>query len=100
MNHGQERVVERQRGVINGVELAICNSLDLVKFVLVMFLPHVETFGFLVMISLASVSLGWCFFLKFVIVSRKLDTSETRLKTLTSLSDDLNVDFDDKTTRM
>ena len=104
----QERVDENQRGVINGVEMAMCNSFDLVKFVLVMFLPNVETFGFLVIISLGSISLGWCFFLKYVIASRKLDKLSVEISSSTKVSSEyescrrlhLSTEQEDRTTSM
>merc|ERR1711879_272154 len=43
----QERVEEERRGVINGVQDSMNNSLDLLKCVLVILLPQPRQFGFL-----------------------------------------------------
>lgn len=86
----QERVEESKRGVLNAVEMSLCNSLDLIKFTLVIFLPYIQTFGFLVMISLGSVFLGWCSFLKYLLGSRddresvKSTDSQARLESLSN----------------
>ena len=55
----QERVEEDKRGVVNGVQDSINNSLDLLKCVLVIFLPHQETFALLIFFSFASINIGY-----------------------------------------
>merc|ERR1719357_417322 len=47
------------RGVVNGVQESLNNSLDLAKCILVILLPAEETFGLLIIASFTSVSLGW-----------------------------------------
>eukprot|EP00095_Tigriopus_kingsejongensis_P004583 snap_masked-scaffold715_size107919-processed-gene-0.5 protein:Tk04583 transcript:snap_masked-scaffold715_size107919-processed-gene-0.5-mRNA-1 annotation:"putative ferroportin" len=64
----QERVEEQNRGTFNGVQDALNNSLDLIKCVLVILLPKPEQFGILVLLSYASISLGW---LCYALYSRK-----------------------------
>merc|ERR1719234_2481638 len=55
----QEKVEEEVRGVVNGVQESLNNSLDLTKCILVILLPAEETFGLLIIASFTSVSLGW-----------------------------------------
>ncbi len=54
----QERVEEERRGVVNGVQGSLNNSLDLLKCVLVILLPRPDQFGFLIFLSFASISSG------------------------------------------
>ena len=55
----QEKVEEEVRGVVNGVQESLNNTLDLAKCILVIMLPAEETFGLLVIASFTSVCLGW-----------------------------------------
>merc|ERR1712200_375532 len=55
----QEKVEEEVRGVVNGVQESLNNSIDLAKCILVILLPAEETFGLLIIASFTSVSLGW-----------------------------------------
>merc|ERR1719430_3099249 len=55
----QEKVEEEVRGVVNGVQESLNNTLDLAKCILVIMLPAEETFGLLIIASFTSVSLGW-----------------------------------------
>jgi len=64
----QEKVEEEVRGVVNGVQESLNNSLDLAKCILVILLPAEETFGLLIIASFTSVSLGW---LLYAIYSRQ-----------------------------
>ena len=54
----QERVAEDKRGVVNGVQDSLNNSLDLLKCVLVIMLPNMETFAFLIFLSFVSINIG------------------------------------------
>ena len=58
----QERVDENRRGVINGVQDSMNNSMDLLKNVLTIVLPKPKTFGILIILSFTSISLGWLFY--------------------------------------
>merc|ERR1711878_146797 len=55
----QERVAEDKRGVVNGVQDSLNNSLDLLKCVLVIMLPNMETFAILIFLSFVSINIGW-----------------------------------------
>jgi len=59
----QEGVVESQRGVVNGVQSALNRSLDLLKFFLVVLIPSVEGFGYLILLSWTAILLGYHNFL-------------------------------------
>jgi len=61
----QERVEEERRGVINGVQDSMNNSLDLLKCVLVILLPQPRHFGFLVILSFSFVSSGWLMYAQY-----------------------------------
>ena len=54
----QERVAEDKRGVVNGVQDSLNNSLDLLKCVLVIMLPNMETFALLIFLSFVSINIG------------------------------------------
>merc|ERR1712029_547625 len=55
----QERVEEERRGVINGVQDSLNNSMDLLKCVLVILMPDAKHFGCLIILSYISISSGW-----------------------------------------
>merc|ERR1712042_416654 len=55
----QEKVAEDVRGVVNGVQDSLNNTLDLLKCVLVIILPAQETFPLLIFASFISVNFGW-----------------------------------------
>lgn len=48
----QETVAEHERGTVGGVQNSLNMLMDLLKFALVIFVPHIETFGYLVMVSI------------------------------------------------
>merc|ERR1711997_1138527 len=54
----QERVEEERRGVVNGVQDSLNNSMDLLKCVLVILLPDAKHFGCLIILSYISISSG------------------------------------------
>jgi hypothetical protein len=58
----QENVSEQERGVVGGVQSALNRFMDMLKFVVVIFLPHPETFGILIIISFLLVVVGDLFF--------------------------------------
>merc|ERR1719315_490009 len=55
----QEKVAEDVRGVVNGVQDSLNNTLDLLKCVLVIILPSQQTFALLIFASFISVNFGW-----------------------------------------
>ena len=61
----QERVEEEHRGVVNGVQDSLNNSLDLLKCVLVILLPGADEFGYLIILSYISISTGWILYAGF-----------------------------------
>ena len=75
----QELVEESQRGIFSGIEILLCNSMDTIKFTLVILLPSPQLhFGYLVLVSFTSVFLGWCIFVFFIRKSFKLQKAKTR----------------------
>ena len=54
----QENVAETERGTVNGVQNSLNNLMDMCKFILVMFLPTIGTFGYLIMLSFLFVLSG------------------------------------------
>ena len=61
-----EAVIETERGIVNGVQSSLNKLMDVFKFGLVVAVPDTETFGFLIIISFAFVSLGWVLYAVFV----------------------------------
>ena len=47
----QENVAEKERGIVNGVQNSLNMLFDLIKFVLVICVPHVYYFGYLIIVS-------------------------------------------------
>ena len=47
----QEELAEQERGTVSGVQTGICSLVDLLKFGLVIALPHPDEFGFLITLS-------------------------------------------------
>ena len=77
----QEGVHETQRGIFSGVESFICNSMDMIKFVLVILLPSPQLhFGYLVTVSFTSVFLGWCIFVLFLRRSYRIQRVRSRVE--------------------
>ena len=65
----QETVRERERGIVNGVQNSLNMLMDVLKFTLVIVLPHIETFGYLIILSFIFICLASLF---FVIYSRSI----------------------------
>ena len=68
----QENVEEEKRGVIGGVQTSLCSTLDLVKFVLVLFLPNPHTFGLLIILSFTAILCGALSLLVYAVRRQKL----------------------------
>jgi iron-regulated transporter 1 len=47
----QESVVEMERGVVNGVQNSLNMFMDMLKFALVIALPHIQIFGVHILLS-------------------------------------------------
>ena len=58
----QENVPERERGIVNGVQNSLNNFMDMLKFILVIFLPRLETFGYLIMLSFVFILIAGLFY--------------------------------------
>ena len=58
----QEGVEEQIRGTVGGVQGALNENMNMIKFVLVIVLPDADTFGYLVMASVAFICLGFVFY--------------------------------------
>ena len=54
-----ETVDVTERGIVNGVQNAINQLMELIKFAIVILLPEPEAFGYLVLISFCFICLGW-----------------------------------------
>ena len=63
----QEKVAEEHRGIIGGIQNSMNSAMDTIKFVLVIFLPENQTFGWLVMASVAFVSFGAISYIHYAI---------------------------------
>jgi len=54
----QENVAEKERGVVNGVQQSLSMSMDMIGYILVLFLPKPHHFGILILVSAAAVFVG------------------------------------------
>ncbi|KAK3759765.1 hypothetical protein RRG08_041723 [Elysia crispata] len=61
-----ETVVESERGKVGGVQTALNQFMDMLKFGLVMILPYKHQFGLLILISFAFIGLGWLLYAIFL----------------------------------
>ena len=75
----QENVKEEHRGVIGGVQDSLNSAMNTIKFVLVIVLPQIETFGWLIMASFSFVCTGTVFYTTYAVYYRRVDElSSTR----------------------
>ena len=58
----QETVEERERGMVNSMQNSFNMLMDMIKFILVIFVPHIQTFGILIMLSFLFICMAGCFF--------------------------------------
>ena len=65
-----ETVHVSQRGIVSGVQNALNQLMDMIKFALVILLPVPEVFGYLIMISFCFIVLSWVLFAVYVKKSR------------------------------
>ena len=73
----QERVEEDRRGLLNGVQNGLNSATNTAKFVLVIVLPNVQTFGWLVLISYTFVCISaLCY--SFYIFKNQKENHRTR----------------------
>ena len=61
-----ETVDVTERGIVNGVQNAINQIMELIKFTIVILLPEPEMFGYLVLISFCFICLAWVLFAVYV----------------------------------
>jgi len=61
----QEQVGESERGIVNGVQHSLQDLLDMIKFILVIFIPHPKHFAYLVILSFIFVTAGGCFYASY-----------------------------------
>ena len=61
---------EKYRGEINGVQNGLNSTMDTIKFALVMALPFMQTFGYLIMASVTAITVGGLFFTLYFWESR------------------------------
>ncbi|GFN75305.1 solute carrier family 40 member [Plakobranchus ocellatus] len=61
-----ETVVEQERGKVGGVQTALNQFMDMLKFGLVIILPYQHQFGLLVLFSFAFIGLGWLLYAFFL----------------------------------
>ena len=71
----QEGIPENKRGVLNGVQGALNQSMNLLKFIIVVALPNPETFAYLIVLSWLFVFSGWICFIVFSYQQRRHNQS-------------------------
>ncbi|KAL4222197.1 hypothetical protein ACF0H5_018234 [Mactra antiquata] len=67
-----ETVEEKERGIVLGVQTALNQLMDMIKFIMVIVAPEPELFGLLVLISFAFVFTGLCLYCKYVYGSTRI----------------------------
>lgn len=67
----QENIPETERGIVGGLQNSFNNVMDVAHFVLVTVAPKPEQFGALILVSVAMVSLGFAFYVRFAWNVRK-----------------------------
>jgi len=60
-----ETVIESERGIVFGVQTALNQLMDMLKFALVIGMPEPELFGILVILSYIFVTLGYVLYAKY-----------------------------------
>ncbi|XP_045169878.2 solute carrier family 40 member 1-like isoform X2 [Mercenaria mercenaria] len=60
-----ETVIEKERGIVFGVQNSLNQLMDMLKFIMVMVAPQPEVFGVLVLISFAFVLIGCLLYAKY-----------------------------------
>jgi len=63
----QEGVEEQVRGTVGGVQNSLNSILDTIKYILVIVFPDEDTFGYLVMASVATILVGALFYIIYAI---------------------------------
>ena len=58
----QENVAEKERGIVNGVQNSLNMFMEMLKFALVIVIPYVETYGYLVLLSFTFICTGGMLF--------------------------------------
>ncbi|RUS72146.1 hypothetical protein EGW08_020088 [Elysia chlorotica] len=65
-----ENVVESERGKVSGVQIALNQFMNMMKFGLVMIFPYKHQFGVLILISFTFIGLGWLLYAIFLYRTR------------------------------
>jgi len=86
----QEQVPEAHRGKINGVQTGLNSLLNTVKFTLVMLLPRLQTFGYLIIASTAASTIGGLFFIVYYISSKSSNRKHEKSECKDNRKTDLN----------
>ena len=63
----QEGVEEQFRGTVGGVQNSLNSILETVKYLLVIVLPDEDTYGYLVLASVATILVGTLFYMVYAI---------------------------------
>lgn len=66
----QENVIEEERGIFNGVQSALNNLQDVLRFIFVLIFPSPSQFWILIFLSSAFLTIGYILFLVYVHKSR------------------------------
>ncbi|KAK3108330.1 hypothetical protein FSP39_005685, partial [Pinctada imbricata] len=67
-----ERVVESERGIIGGVQNALNYLMEMLKYTIVVILPHSHQFGLLVFISFGFICSAWILYTRFAYKAKVL----------------------------
>ncbi|KAK3109153.1 hypothetical protein FSP39_024150 [Pinctada imbricata] len=75
-----ERVKEEERGIVGGVQSTLNWLLDMLKFVIVIFLPHPNQYGLLVIISFSFICMAFVLYVKFLCTSKTEPKSDIEIQ--------------------
>ena len=73
----QENVAEEERGIFNGVQSALNNLQDVLRFILVLIFPSPSQFWILIIFSSAFLTIGYSLYLVYVYKSRHSSNVDT-----------------------
>ena len=59
----QENVAEQERGIVNGTQWSLNKLMAMLKFILVLIIPQIETFGYLIILTFIFISIAFGLYL-------------------------------------
>lgn len=60
-----EAVVEKERGIVNGFQSALNKFMDMLKFIMIIFIPDPSMFGYPAIVSFCFIFAAWLLYSRF-----------------------------------